>query len=129
MKKPRNYAIFTDGHEEDILYHELGTDGTYLFVTKSGTYKFYPERTQWDSFGIGIVPSHFERITPTESHHVDYIQSICIDERKVYRYWIKHSCTVGNILVQPEATDAEIHKLILEDLKIEYEEVENDHKR
>lgn len=131
MKKPRSYAVFFDGHEEDILYREFGTDGTYLFATKSGVYKFYPERKQWGSFGIDVLPSHFDRIAPTEVHRIDYIQSICIDERKVYQYRIKNSCTVihGNILVPPKATDAEIRKLILEDLKVEYEEVENDHKR
>lgn len=125
MKKPRSYAIFTDGHEEDILYREFGADGTCLFVTKSGTYKFYSERRQLNLSGIVVMSPCFERIGPTEARIIDYIKSVCIDERKVYQYRIQNSCTVihGNILVPPKATDAEIRKLIMEDLKVKYEEV------
>lgn len=126
MKKPRSYAVFIDGHDEDILYREIEHNGTYLFATKSGIYKFCSERICWDRNGFSVcAPPHFERVTSNESFPIVYIKSVHIDERKVYQYRIENLHTViqGNILVPPKATDADIRKLIIENLKVEYEEV------
>ena len=122
MKKPRSYAVFEDGHEEDLLYFETSKSGHHIFATKSGIYRYYPEEYSVHNTSFVTRLSCFGRLGPALTNRTDEIKYVAIDERIPYEYRIEglEGYTCGEILVPPDATDQEIRKLIMNDLKIQY---------
>lgn len=134
MNKPRSFAAFTDGHEEDIFYFEIKGPNTVLFATESGIY-LYQKRNMPDGLnGLHQSNYFFKILTDIENnvpisishtfHATNNIKSIVIDERIPYEYKLSsldddgHCC--GTIYALPDATEDDIHKAILKDLLIEY---------
>lgn len=123
MKKPRSYAVFEDGHEEDLLYYETSKSGNHIFATKSGVYRYWPEEHDLGDMCFTIRSPYFDRLGPTLTDRTSEIKYVVIDERIPYKYEVCGSGAFicGSVLVPPKATDQEIHKLIVEDLEIRYE--------
>lgn len=122
MKKPRSYAVFKDGHEEDLLYLEKGESGVYIFATKSGIYRYWPDEDMIDGTCFKHFCSHFDRVGPKSSDPTDEIKYVAVDERVPYEYKIDGGGVYirGKILVPPKYSDEKIRKLIMEDLDIQY---------
>lgn len=122
MKRPRNYAVYEDGHEEDLLYFEANKSGGSIFATESGIYRIWPDENRVTGVKFGKYPSHFDRLGPVSSDRTDEIKYVTIDERIPYEYRIcgDGACVCGSVLVPPDATDQDIRKLIMEDLDIQY---------
>lgn len=123
MKKPRSYAVFEDGHEEDLLYLETSKSGHDIFATKSGIYRFHPTTDVIDGSKFRRLVPYFERLEADgTSHQINEIERVVIDERIPFEYRIDglEGYTCGEILAPPNATDQDIRKLIMDDLKIQY---------
>lgn len=128
MNKPRSFVIFKDGHEEDIFYYQQYSRANYVFATKSGVYVL---NTYVFLGGGGSEFLRMSHISPNFSNdrHPEFkfssapeIKSVIVDGRIPYVYRIKGDFgeICGSIYAAPDATESEVHKLILEDLHIEY---------
>lgn len=119
MKKARNYAVFKDGHEEDLLYLERDSSGNAIFATKSGIYTF-ENHIDGASF-ISYYPC-FYRLGPTSFNPANEIDSVMFDDRSLYEYKIEGNGVYicGKILAPVNSDDKTIRKLIMEDLNIKY---------
>ena len=122
MKKPRSYAVFKDEHEEDLLYLEKGESGVYIFATKSGIYRYWPEKDCLSETCFKHYCSNFDRIGPKSFYPTDEIKYVAVDERVLYEYQIESDGVYirGKILVPPDYNDEKIRKLIMEDLNVKY---------
>lgn len=121
MNKPRSYATFKDGHEEDILYIEDRDDLGVLFATKSGIYRFCPDRDEIRGTSWVREPNHFERVHLDANKPADDISFITIDRKVSYDYMISKDGVYifGEILASPDACDEDIKDLIMDELSIE----------
>lgn len=134
-----NFAVFEDGHREEIFYYQVLSSGT-VFLTQSGAYlqkrevedfaehRFYTDKVYkivfympyWmDYLNISTEPAHITQIT--------------IDNRMEYKYEIE--CTgvgklCGSVFAEKTADDREIRKLVMAQfkklLKVTYHKADED---
>lgn len=120
MEQPRSYAVFEDGHEEDLLYLEINKSGGSIFATKSGIYRFCPIKDIIDGTKFKRLTSYFERLGADSTDRTDEIKYVTVDERILYKYELNASGRhiSGSVLAPPNATDSDVCKLIVEKMGI-----------
>ena len=119
-----NYATFKDGHKEKIVYWEENGDAV-LFATESGVYMYRPIPAPADIMPL-MNSTNFLRISMSGrlgllDWEEEYsIGTITLDKRVkcTYESHVKNTGfgKIGTVLVDPDASKAEIEAVILKDL-------------
>lgn len=116
----RSFAKFSDGHEEEIIFHKKYTNGV-MFATVSGV---YVARNRIDISKV-VMSGPTVALTMAEEPGIEFV---FIDERVTYEYIIHGDGAYikGEILAKPDATRDDIRKAIAEDLTFSFEKKEAD---
>lgn len=126
----RNFATFTDGHEEEIFYYKKYGEAGLLFATQSGIYRFNYNTVPFGVMGLRrssdflklVVDSDFGLVSPTFDPAPE-LKSIVIDERVPYVYVLdgQDYNVHGEVLASEDADEEEIRKAILDSVTVHYE--------
>lgn len=120
----KNFAKFTDGREEEIIFHKKYTNGV-MFTTVSGVYIARNCLGILTEFLKVVMTGPTVALTVIEEPGID---RIFIDDRFVYEYVIHGDGAYikGEVLASPDATRDDIRKAIAEDLTFSFEKKEAD---
>lgn len=126
MNKPRSYATFKDGHEEDIFYFKKYGENGIFFATESGVYRYNEAVVPIGVCGLSKSCKFF-KLAPSLRGDVlcfnvaSDIDTITIDDRIPYKFKIGANGTYifGEVLASPDACDEDIKDLIVDELSIE----------
>ena len=126
----RNFATFTDGHEEEIFYYKKYGECSLLFATKSGIYRYNCSTIPFGVMGLRrssdflklVVDSDFGLVSPTFEPAPE-LASVTIDERVPYVYVLdgQDYNVHGEVLASPDADEKEIREAILNSVTVRYE--------
>lgn len=118
----KSFAKFTDGHEEEIIFHKKYTRGV-IFTTESGVYLARNPLGMLTAFMKIIMDGPTVALTGIEDPKID---RVFIDDRIVYEYVIHGDGAYikGEVLAEPDATRDDIRKAIAGDLTFSFEKKE-----
>lgn len=127
----RSWAMFKDGHEEDIFYYKDLPHNHILFGTKSGVYIYRPSIVSPAITGLKAQ----EFYTIKMSFHADptifpdisfvedpYIQRIFID-RRIERKFTVSGHGNGSVFINPEADSEDLAWAILNEMGVKIEDI------
>lgn len=123
METPRSYIRFEDGTEEDIVYFEKDLNGDIIFSTKNGIYK--ANKVPGVIVGMLSAPETFEifKTTAGGDFRKVYYDRIRFDDRVKYEYDYDPRESEFEILAPKSASEEDILKLIMKDLKLTWKRV------
>lgn len=128
----RNFATFTDGHEEEIFYYKKYGECSLLFATKSGIYRYNCStipfgvmglRRSSDFLKLEVVDERMNRRIDLEFEPAIEVKSVTIDERVPYVYVLdsRDYNVHGEVLASENADEEEIRQAIMKSLTVHYE--------
>lgn len=126
----RNYAVFKDGHEEDIFYYKELPNDSVLFSTQSGIYFYNPDPDIPGAHGLTVAQKFYtirmrivDQLTlPTLEFVGDpYLRHIMIDRRIERRFTVPNYGS-GSVLVHPNASVESIAVAIMHEMGVKLEE-------